>query len=363
MIYFFFSNECDEIRPALRNQLLIDSKLCQLEQIKDQKLLNKKCKDMDETWHLLMCRDFENKTLKEKAQFESRVIEGKSVQNILKQQMIDKMERERIHEEINDWNKQFAKDIQKDNEDEIKKIRNEFKRRETLKGDILKQIHESRELKKQQLVQEMKNDKIICEEIHNDLKKLEETRRNESAHFKREVRHYLDYLQVCKNQNMTEEHEKEKLNDDIRRLKCDLDWIKRCDFHNKRAAVNREARSLQVWQIKEQQKQKYQESILEREYNKAFNEKEIKERNLLREEKWQQRLKNFRYGQELLEQAKQEQLRRLAEKQKLEEEIKLIEQERLRWEERGKEFVKSFQDILPLHSNLQVVLKGKKYNI
>lgn len=346
----------------MRNQLLRDSKLCQLEQIKDQKLRYEEKKDFDDAWHKILCRDFQNKTLNEKAKSEMRAYEGKSVQDVLKQQ-IDKIDRERIHEEINEWNKQFSKDIQKDNEEKIEKIRSEFKKREALKDDIQKQIYENQAFKKQQLEREIKIDQIISDEVRKEMQREEEARKNDHAYFKREVLHYLDYLRMSRHQSEMEEREKEKLIEDVRRMKCDEDWFKRCDFYKKRVAVNQEARSGQVYQLTEQEKQKRREAMMEREYNDSFNQKEMKEREMLREEKWQHRLKNFRYGQELMEQKKHEELKRLAEKQKIEEELMLIEKERLRCEEMGKEFVKSSQDVLPLHPNLRIILKGKKYNV
>lgn len=337
--------------------------MCQLEQIKDQKLRFEEKKDFDEAWHKILCRDYQHKTLREKAKNEMRVYEGKSVQDVLKQQMIDKIERERIHEEINEWNKQFSKDIQKDNEDKIEKIRSDFKKREALKDDIQRQIYENQVFKKQQHERELKVDQILSDEVRKELKRDEENRKNENAYFKREIFHYLDYLRMSRHQTQMEECEKEKLIEDIRRMKCDEAWLKRCDFYKKRAEVNQDARSGQVYQLNEQEKLKRREAIMERQYNESFNQKEMKEREMLREEKWQQRLKNFHYGQELMEQKKHEELKRLAEKQKLEEELMLIEKERLRCEEMGKEFVKSSQDVLPLHPNLRIILKGKKYNV
>lgn len=361
LIKCYFSNDCDEIRPALRNQLLRDSKLCQLEQIQDQKLRLQEKRDFDDAWHQVLFRDFEHKTSLEKSKKQMRAHEGKAVEEVLKQQMIDKIEKERIHEEINEWNKQFAKDTQKDAEDKIEKIRSEFKKREDLKDDILKQIHENRALKKRQLERELKIDQIFNDEISKELQREEEARKNENVHFKREVFHYLDYLRMSRHQSDVEEREKEKLIEDVRRLKCDDDWFKRCDFYKKRVAVNQDARRGQVYQMNEQEKQKRREAMMEKDFNKSFNLKEMKERELMREEKWQMRLKNFHYGQELLGQQKCEELKRLADKQKLEEDLMLIEKERLRCEEMGKEFVKSSQDVLPLHPNLKIILKGKKY--
>jgi hypothetical protein len=342
---------------------LRDSKLCQLEQIREQQSRFQEKKDFDEAWHKVLCRDYQNKTLREKAKKDFRINEEKVVQDVLKQQMIDKIDRERIHDEINEWNKQFAKDIQRDNEEKIEKIRNEFKKRDVLKDDILQQIYENRKLKKKQQERELKLDEIFGDEVRKELQKEEEMRKNEFTHFKREIMHHLDYLKMSKEQQAMEEREKEKLIEDIRRVKCDGDWYKRCDFYKKRAEVNQEARRGQVFQMNELKDQKRRETNMEKQFNDFFNQKEMKEREMLKEEKWQHRLKKFNYGQELMQQQKDEELLCLAEKQKQEEELMLVEKEQLRCEEMGKEFVKSSQDVLPLHPNLRIILKGKKYNV
>jgi len=181
-------------------------------------------------------------------------------------------------------------------------------------------------------------------------------------HFRREVFHYLDYLRKTRHQNDMEQSEKEKLIDDIRKKRNENEWMKRCEFVKKRELVNQQARSIQVHQIIEQKKMKIRDAAKEREENLKFNERELNERLKIKEEKWKDRVKSHRYGQELLEQRKLEHLRDLTEKQKLDEQLKLFAIERDQRETMGREFVKSFEDVLPLHSNLHVIRKGKAHN-
>lgn len=155
------------------------------------------------------------------------------------------------------------------------------------------------------------------------------------------------------------ESEKEKLIDDIRQKKIENEWKKRCELKKKRDLVNQQARSIQVHQIMEQEKAKIREAAEEKAYNLSFNERESNERIKLQEEKWKHRVKGHHYGQELLEQIKMEQLRDLEVKQKLEEQLKLAAIEREQRETMGREFIKSCEDVLPLHSNLLIIRKGK----
>lgn len=159
-----------------------------------------------------------------------------------------------------------------------------------------------------------------------------------------------------------EQCEKEKLIDDIRKKRNEDEWIKRCEFVKKRELVNQQTRSIQVHQIIEQEKMKIRDAAKEKEDNLKFNEQELNERLKMKEENWKNRVKAHHYGQELLEQRKSEHLRDLAEKQKLDEQLKLFAIERDQRETMGREFVKSFEDVLPLHSNLLVIRKGKALN-
>lgn len=339
----------------------MDSKKCQYKQIKDHEKRSEELKDFDKIWHEVLSRDFNHKTAIHKMKQDARASEGKAVQDFLKQQMVDKIERERIHEEINEQTRLIEKEAQEVAQSKIDKSRSDYKKREMLKDDMLKQIYENRELRKQQLERELKIDQIFNEQIQIELEKDVETKKAEHAHFKREIHHYLDHLRISRHQNDIDEREKEKLIEDVRKKQCDDEWMNRCKSHTQRVAVNQRARAGQLHQIHRQEKLKEQEAIFEKQFHCAFNEREMKERKLLQEEKWQQRLKSHRYGEELIEQQKLEELKRKAEKQKLEEELMLIEKERQRCEEIGKDFVKSSQDVLPPHPNLLVIMRGMKY--
>lgn len=341
--------------------MLIDSKAGQFEQMQDQQKICEELKDFDKAWHEILYRDYQNKTLIDKMKQEAKCSEGKAVQEYLKQQMLDKIERERIHQEINEQKKQIAREAEELAQQKLDEIRNDFKKRQIMKDEILMQIYQNREMKKHQLERELKIDQIFNEQIQHELEKEVEARKAEEAHFQREVNHYLDYLRQQRQRLDLEEKEKEKLIEDVRKKKCDDEWIKRCQSYKQRLAINEDARKGQRHQIFTQEKLKQDEAIKEKHFNCSFNDREMKEREKLKEEKWQHRLKAFRYGQELMEQQKLEELKRKAEKQKLEEELMLIEKERQRCEEMGKEFVKSSQDVLPLHPNLRIILKGKKY--
>lgn len=222
-------------------------------------------------------------------------------------------------------------------------------------------MRENYEIRKQQLENEMKMDQMINEKILAELQKAKNDEKSEREHFRREVFGYLDHLATTREHNLNIEKEKEKLIEDIRVKAAEDQWRQRCEFKQKRENVNKIARISQFEEMKRREKERIEEIDRQKRENEVFNQKESLERQKQKEAAWQQRLANHRYGCELMEQRKAEELRNLSEKQKLEESLMLIAQERERRETTGMEFVKSYQDVLPLHPNLIVIQQGKKY--
>jgi hypothetical protein len=216
------------------------------------------------------------------------------------------------------------------------------------------------ETRKQQLEDELKMDQMNNERIRQELERHQKAEKDDRDKFRREVFGYLDHLMVTREHNENVEKEKEKLIEDIRVKASEDHWKQRCETKHKRDLVNQVARIGQVDEIRRRELQMIEEISKEKHENAMFNEREALERQKIKEACWQQRIKAFHYGRDLLEQRKAEELRDLAEKQKLQESLMLVAQERDRCETMGLEFVKSFQDVLPLHPNLLVIQKGKK---
>lgn len=222
-------------------------------------------------------------------------------------------------------------------------------------------MRENYERSKLQLERELQMDQLINERIKRDLERDQNAEISEREQFRRHVFGYLEDLATTRHYNQNVEIKKEKLIEDIR-VKLDADdWQRSYEAKEKRQLVNKIARIGQVQQMKRKENLMFEEELKEKEDNKMFNEREMMERQNIKEAQWQQRLKAFRYGQELMEQRKDKELRDMAEKQKLNEELLLAAKEQEKFEAMGHEFVKSYQDMLPLHPNLLIIQKGKKY--
>lgn len=206
----------------------------------------------------------------------------------------------------------------------------------------------------------MKTDQVINVRIRWELERQQKNEQNEKNQFRRDAFGYLDHLMETRHHNKVVEREKEKLINDIQVKAAEKDWQDCCELKQNRVLVNKKARLGQVEQIKQNEKFLIEEAAKQKHEDFVFNERESKERQRIKEAQWQQRLKAYHYGRELIEQRKSEGFRDLAEKQRLNESLLLAANECQKHEAMGLEFVKSYQDTLPLHPNLLIIQKGKK---
>lgn len=111
--------------------------MCQLEQMKDNQKRELMMKDLDEAWHEVQSRDYQQGTERERVLAQCRWRYNQSVQDSLKDQMADKKERSlRVCEEINDERKKFAQICKEDYEMEQERLRHEQTLRKTIGREI-----------------------------------------------------------------------------------------------------------------------------------------------------------------------------------------------------------------------------------
>lgn len=337
--------------------------MCQLEQIKDKQTRKLMTKDYDDAWHEIQSRDHFQGTENERNTARYRWHYNQSVQDFQKLQMTDKVQRGmQIYNELNDEREQLARLSKEDFEKEQKRLRNEKALRKAIGSAVSHQIRENCQARKQNFERDLKVEQSINEQIRRDLEKSQIAEKCEKDQFRRDVFSFLDNLMVTRHHNKIVESEKEKLIEAIQEKSADDSWKSRCEAYQKRVMKNKEARMGQVQQIIRNEKLMIEQAAKEKKENEIFNERERLERLRIEESKWQKRNKAFHYGRELIDQQKSEELRNAAEKQKLNETLMLVARERERNEEMGLQFVKSYQDVLPLHPNLLIIQKGKKHH-
>lgn len=208
---------------------------------------------------------------------------------------------------------------------------------------------------------DLKLEQQLNRKIAEELQKQVKEKQNESEDFRRSVFDYLENFVEIRRHCEAVDKEKEKLAHDIHHKFIENQFNEQVKFAKERRVVNDVARLGQVRQIREQEKYAIEAAAREKAENLAFNEREASERRRLVEESYQKRISAYRYGRELMEQKRSKELQDLTEKQKFEETLMLAEKERERFEKRGHEFAKSYQDVLPLHPNLLIMQQGLKY--
>lgn len=165
----------------MRNQLLIDSKACQLIQIKDQETRMQQIKDFDDAWHVVLSRDFSNKTECQKDDFDKRRQTGLAVQDYLKSQMYEKMhaDSQKLHEEINFELEQIS--IQKKEEEKIEqdRLKQEENARKLLRENTIKQIERNEKMRQEARKKDLEMEKILNKKIEDEMRRAESAKESE----------------------------------------------------------------------------------------------------------------------------------------------------------------------------------------
>lgn len=111
--------------------------MCQLEQIRDHEMRKQMIRDVDSAWHEIQNRHHQMRSEKEEFVDKCRRSEGLSIQDFLKDQMADKIERSlAVHEEINEEQKQLALVYKEDREMERQRLVDEKNTRKFVKEAI-----------------------------------------------------------------------------------------------------------------------------------------------------------------------------------------------------------------------------------
>lgn len=133
-----YRNDCDEIRPNLRNVLLKDSKLCQAEQMRDQAMMRQEKRDVDNAWLQVQSRDYQAKIEKEDLFKRCRWKANQLTQSFLKDQMYDNEKRKlSFYQDIDAEKKQIEQIIKEETEKESLRIRQEQEMKKQNARDIL----------------------------------------------------------------------------------------------------------------------------------------------------------------------------------------------------------------------------------
>lgn len=170
-------------------------------------------------------------------------------------------------------------------------------------------MRENYETRKKQLEKELNLDQMMNQKVYAEFEKAKNDEKMEREQFRREVFGYLGHLATTREHNRNVEKEKEKLIEDIRVKALNDQWKQRCEFKQKRDVVNKVARKGQFEAMKRQEIEKIEEVSRQKHENEVFNQREMKERQKIKEDAWKQRISNHRYGCELMEQQKAEELR------------------------------------------------------
>jgi hypothetical protein len=115
----------------------VDSKLSQLEQIKEQQKQKQMLKDLDNAWNEVRHRSNFQRTERESFIEKCRLQESLSIQEFQKNQMADRIERSlKFHDDYNEERKQAERMRKEDYEQEQEMMKSRYNKRKTVKEEI-----------------------------------------------------------------------------------------------------------------------------------------------------------------------------------------------------------------------------------
>lgn len=356
-----YVSACDDVRPYLRQQLLIDSKACQRSQMEDRKRQQQVARETQSMWMEIAQRTNNVQLEREKEERRKRKIYAKNTEEYLRRQMeekrLDKVkfiemasseERRRNEEELE---KQKAEDA-----NERKEI---IKKRVKLVSDLKDQLQQAEQERLARKAQEAELNHLFNDSIKKDLEKQILDKKSEIEALKEETTHYLNYVEKMKKERQLEENKKDRIIEEIR-IKKEKEQIAKNqeDAQKRRNFLEQiyEKQRLQVKDNEERQKAKNEQEFKEAAEERAKIDLKAEQEIEMMRKHQQAKL----YAKDLIDQ--EEYFRAEAKKAKEHEEAKLrkILEENRKCEEEARKFVSQNIDVLPPHPHTKIMKSRKE---
>ncbi|XP_063706185.1 golgin subfamily A member 6-like protein 22 [Culicoides brevitarsis] len=345
---------CDEIRPFLRKQLLVDSKACQRMQMEEHRKQKQAAKETQNLWLEIASRS--NKALheKEKQQRLARKLYDNCTAKFLKEQMLEKQNNLQKYAEMTEEQKRNEESLMKENELALLEKKVALEKRMQLAADLKEQLLQA---EKERIVRKANEDalnKLFNDTIRKEIEQEIAAKKGHKENWKQETLHYLNYMEKIRKEKLMEQAQKDKLVDDYR-IKQELEYIDKCRAEiAKKRAFHEMVYETQRKQIKE--KRELQKAMEDSEFKKVAEERASYDHKAhVRAEKWRQRQAAKEYARALKE---QEELRKLEQKQfkeRQEAELHKILAEQRICEVQAKQFVDANIDVLPPHPHTKLL--------
>lgn len=350
---------CDEIRPYLRQQLLIDSKACQRMQMEDRRKQQQSSKENQSMWMEIAQRSHHTKLQQELEEKHNRQLHAKNVAEFQMKQVNDKrLDERKKYTEMAEITRQNEKELERERLEDEREKKEKLLKRVKLATDLKGQLQAAEKERLVRNAKEAELNKFFADSIKREIENEIANRKSDVETFRNETIQYLAYLEKVKKERQIEEATKDKIIEELR-IKAERERVRQMqEDSQKRRNLAEMVYETQRGQIKENEER--------RQYRKDEEFKEINDQRAqynhkaeLEGEKQRHRQACKQYATVLLQ---QEELRRVQERRAREEEaarLHAILEEQRRCEEEAKKFVSQNIDVLPAHPHTKI-MNGRK---
>lgn len=350
---------CDEIRPYLRQQLLIDSKACQARQIEDRRKQQQATKENQSMWMEIAQRSNNVKLQQEVEEKYNRQLHAKNVAEFQIKQVNDKrLDERKKYTDMAEITRQNERELERERLEDDKEKKDKLLKRVKLAADLKSQLEMAEKERLARNAKEAELNKLFADSIKREVEKELADRKSDVETFRNETMQYLAYMEKIKKEREIEEATKDKIIEELR-LKADRERIRQMqEDTQKRRNLAEMVYETQRNQIKEnEERRQYQK---DEEFNEATDKRaQYNHRAEQETEKQRHRQACKQYATVLLQ---QEEIRRMQERRAREEEaarLHVFFEEQRRCEEEAKKFVSQNIDVLPAHPNTKI-MNGRK---
>lgn len=349
-----FVDSCDEVRPYLRQQLLIDSKACQKAQIEDRKRQQQVARETQSLWMEIAQRTNQVQLERELEDKRKRKIYAKNTEEYLKRQMEEKRLDKQKFAEIAEDRRRNDDELEQQKLEDANERKEIIKKRVRLVNDLKDQLQQAEKERLARKAQETELNKIFNDSIKREIEKGIIHQKTEVENMRQETMHYLNYVEKMKKERQLEESKKNQIIEELRTKKA-TDEIQKCRAEaKKRRDYLDNIYETQRQQIKENEE--CRKALEEANFREAVEKREqIDLKAEAERDKMKKRQLAKQYARDLVEQ--EEFYRMEMKKAKDNETAKLhkILDENRKCEEEAKRFVSQNIDVLPPHPNTKIM--------
>ncbi|XP_074036838.1 uncharacterized protein isoform X2 [Leptinotarsa decemlineata] len=205
-------DRCQELRPSLIKKHLIETKNCQLQQIRDNEARREAERELDKMWHDLSFKEMQAKTDREQQEVIGRKQNQQDLQNIWEKQIrgkeLLKAEEEKVAQEDRLEMQKLREQLRRE---EIEGLDSKRRKRDKTAKELLEQIANQEQLLAKRKQEEDSVDQAFTKLAEIEIEREKQAVQDFTIQYRREAALYRKHLQELEEERKKEEKELNEL--------------------------------------------------------------------------------------------------------------------------------------------------------